>query len=319
MRERSQALFLIGERRPRTPASARENNVVQRNVGVRQAGGTPGHRQRPERNDGRGQVRTRTTRRRTLANWPPLASFPACFFRPWGWMVARDGTRGVRGSAVVPARPLEGHRAATDVPTTRESAPIRPPTPRRSPDPPPPRHIPSRTAHEASKPRPVSKSNDDAFNFWFWQLSFRFYSQPSHTSSLTVTHFSTSTARAPGHRPTHGVNPPRVRPSTWTRQTTNSTTRGADHPRRRRREKEDNRDRRLATRAAARTASDSAWRRRPDSRAGHWPTCSATTTARRGRRAARLSARRRGARRATIAAAAASGPGPAAPGRGALG
>ena len=237
MRERSQALFLIGERRPRTPASARENNVVQRNVGVRQAGGTPGHRQRPERNDGRGQVRTRTTRRRTLANWPPLASFPACFFRPWGWMVARDGTRGVRGSAVVPARPLEGHRAATDVPTTRESAPIRPPTPRRSPDPPPPRHIPSRTAHEASKPRPVSKSNDDAFNFWFWQLSFRFYSQPSHTSSLTVTHFSTSTARAPGHRPTHGVNPPRVRPSTWTRQTTNSTTRGADHPRRRRRER----------------------------------------------------------------------------------
>ena len=234
-------------------------------------------------------------------------------------MVARDGTRGVRGSAVVPARPLEGHRAATDVPTTRESAPIRPPTPRRSPDPPPPRHIPSRTAHEASKPRPVSKSNDDAFNFWFWQLSFRFYSQPSHTSSLTVTHFSTSTARAPGHRPTHGVNPPRVRPSTWTRQTTNSTTRGADHPRRRRREKEeDNRDRRPATRAAARTASDSAWRRRPDSRAGPWPTCSATTTARRGRRAARPSARRRRARRATIAAAAAD-PGPAAPGRGALG
>ena len=180
MRERSQALFLIGERRPRTPASARENNVVQRNVGVRQAGGTPGHRQRPERNDGRGQVRTRTTRRRTLANWPPLASFPACFFRPWGWMVARDGTRGVRGSAVVPARPLEGHRAATDVPTTRESAPIRPPTPRRSPDPPPPRHIPSRTAHEASKPRPVSKSNDDAFNFWFWQLSHSFIPTVAH-------------------------------------------------------------------------------------------------------------------------------------------
>ena len=38
-----------------------------------------------------------------------------------------------------------------------------------------------------------------------------------------------------------------------------------------------------------------------------------------GRRAARPSARRRGARRATIAAAAASGPGPAAPGLGALG
>ena len=149
MRERSQALFLIGERRPRTPASARENNVVQRNVGVRQAGGTPGHRQRPERNDGRGQVRTRTTRRRTLANWPPLASFPACFFRPWGWMVARDGTHRVRGSAVVPARPLEGHRAATDVPTTRESAPIRPLTPRRSPDPPPPRHIPSKLPSRA--------------------------------------------------------------------------------------------------------------------------------------------------------------------------
>ena len=210
-------------------------------------------------------------------------------------MVARDGTHRVRGSAVVPARPLEGHRAATDVPTTRESAPIRPPTPRRSPDPPPPRHIPSRTAHEASKPRPVSKSNDDAFNFWFWQLSHSFI-PPSRASSLTATHFSTCTARAPGHRPTPGVNPPRVRPSTWTRTTT-TTTRGADHPRRRRREKEeDNRDRRQATRAAARTDSDSAWRRRPDSRAGPWPTCSATTTARRGRRAARLSARRRGRR-----------------------
>ena len=171
---------------------------------------------------------------------------------------------------------------------------------------------------EASKPRPVSKSNDDAFNFWFWQLSHSFI-PPSRASSLTATHFSTCTARAPGHRPTHGVNPPRVRPSTWTRRTTNSTTRGADHPRRRRREeKEDNRDRRPATRAAARTDSDSAWRRLPDSRAGPWPTCSATTTARRGRRAARPSARRRRARRATIAAAAAD-PGPAAPGRGALG
>ena len=196
-------------------------------------------------------------------------------------MVARDGTHRVRGSTVVPARPLEGHRSATDVPTTRESAPIRPPPPRRSPDPPPPRHIPSRTAHEASKPRPVSKSNDDAFNFWFWQLSHSFI-PPSRTSSITATHFSTCTARAPGHRPTHGVNPPRVRPSTWTRTTTNSTTRGAGHPRRRRREeKEDNRDRRPATRAAARTDSDSAWRHRPDSRAGPWPTCSATTTARR--------------------------------------
>jgi hypothetical protein len=125
--------FLIGERRPRTPARARENNVVQRNVGVRQAGGTPGHRQRPERNDGRGQVRTRTTRRRDLGKLAPARQFSRLFFSALGmdgrarWDAPRSWEHGrtrasPRRSPVGHGRP-DDSRVGADTPTDASAFP----------------------------------------------------------------------------------------------------------------------------------------------------------------------------------------------------